>query len=84
MKTYYQFEDNNSDGFNDCIVIYSKDFNIPLLGDYRGVQLAVIPFMDKEISRIAEELARLYTAALEKYHLGCLSIDCIECTSESC
>ena len=76
MKTYYQVEDDNSDGFNDCIVVYSKDFNLPLIGDYRGVRLAVIPYSNDEGKQLAEGLARLYTAALEKYNPGCLSVDC--------
>ncbi len=67
MKAYYQITDDNSDGINDCFIVFSKDFGIPLIGDYRGVQLAIIPFSNDDGKKQAEELARLYMAALEKY-----------------
>lgn len=69
MKAYYQVTDDNSDGINDCVIVFSKDFGIPLIGDFRGVQLAIIPFSNPEGARQAEKLARLYVASLEKYEM---------------
>lgn len=65
MKAFYSPQDNNNDGIIDCIMVFTKDFNEPLIGDYRGIQLAIIPFSNAFGKKRAEEIARIFTKALE-------------------
>jgi hypothetical protein len=66
MNAFYQFADNDNDDLLDCIIIFTKDYDVPLIGDYRGIQLAIIPFHSKEGKRQAEIIARAFCAALTK------------------
>ena len=66
MDVHYEFADENNDGLVDCVMVLSKDYAAePLIGDYRGMRLAIIPFSNDEGKRRAEELARIYCAALK-------------------
>lgn len=65
MKTYYQLYDENQDGILDCVLVLTKEYGEPLVGDYLGVRLAYIPFSNEFGKKRAEELARIYCKALE-------------------
>lgn len=65
MKAFYELADENQDGIMDCYLVLTKEYGEPLVGDYRGVQLAVINFTNKTAKKRAEELARIYCKSLE-------------------
>ena len=44
-EIYYQHNDLNDDGINETICVYCRDWTIPLIGDYRGVELARIRYI---------------------------------------
>ena len=58
-EIYYQHEDLNGDGINDAICVYRRDWSIPLVGDYRGVELARIRYIPSrpESAAYAERIA---------------------------
>lgn len=65
-KLTISHEDDNQDGINDYVAVYSDDFGKePLLGDYRGIELCrirYIPSCPESIIR-AENIARSVVAA---------------------
>lgn len=82
---YFSHEDEDQDGINDYVAVYSKDYSEPLFGDYRGVELCrvrYIPSREESVAR-AEEIARSVIAAEQNAHLTPLTVRqnvvCPEC-----
>lgn len=42
---YFEHRDLDEDGFDDAVCVYNRDFDIPLFGDYRGVEIARIRYI---------------------------------------
>ena len=52
-KVYFSHADLNDDGIDDAICVYVRDWNIPLIGDYRGVEIARIRYTPSRPDSIA-------------------------------
>jgi hypothetical protein len=65
-EIYYMCQDGNNDGIKDTVVIYKKDWNIPLTGDYKGVELARIRYTASNPASVkyAMSIAGLFMKAL--------------------
>lgn len=62
-------QDSNNDGLTDYLAIYSNDFTEPLIGDYRGVELVRIRYINSRSDSIrrAEQIAHTCVNALAGY-----------------
>jgi len=58
-RIYYQHNDLDEDGVNDAVCVYNRNFNIPLIGDYRGVEIARILYIPSRPDSVtyAEKIA---------------------------
>ncbi len=66
MECFYTIEGPENSLREDKVVVRTKEFGEPLIGDYRGVVLAEIRFSNDQGKKRAEELARIYCQALKK------------------
>jgi len=57
--------DENEDGIDECVVVLSDNYGEPLIGDYRGVQMAKIRYTPSRPDSIrrATEIAEMLVAA---------------------
>lgn len=62
----WKHEDDDSDGINDYVAVYSNDYREPLYGDYRGIELCCIRYIPSRSDSVqrAEEIARSVIVAL--------------------
>ena len=67
-EIYFRHEDTNDDGIDDTLCIYSKDYSIPLIGDYRGVEVARIKYIASRHDSVnyAESLAKKIVVLLQQ------------------
>jgi len=61
METYYYFNNEEKHIFE----VRAKIWDIPLIGDYKGVICAEIPYSSDRGKKLAAKLARAYSKLLE-------------------
>lgn len=68
MTTIYKnHEDENEDGITEVLKVYSDDYNEPLIGDYRGIELIRIYYIPSR----SDSVNRAEDIAMELIHEEC-------------